>query len=242
MQAVLVHGFAQTPASWDGVVRALQGRGLAPEEIVVPPVPSRGSFVACAAELARSVDRPAVWCGYSLGGRLALQLALDHPERVAALVLVSSTAGIVEAEDRARRRETDTALALRAEAIGTRAFVDEWEQLPLFATMPPDAPGAEERRRLPVAAVVHGLVELGTGAMTPLWDRLDELTVPVTVVTGDLDTKFDLVGDALAAELTHAERVRLHGGHALPAEHPRDLAAVVHAVHSAAARNPDSTS
>jgi pimeloyl-ACP methyl ester carboxylesterase len=42
----------------------------------------------------------AVWCGHSIGGMLSLRAAVRHPERVRALVLANTTAGL---EDRIAR-------------------------------------------------------------------------------------------------------------------------------------------
>ena len=76
---------------------------------------------------------PAIWVGYSLGGRQALHLAVHRPEVVRGLVLISTTAGIEDDTERLRRREDDDRLAERIETIGLDAFLDEWLAGPLFA-------------------------------------------------------------------------------------------------------------
>ena len=72
--------------------------------------------------------------GYSMGGRVALHLALGAPERVAALVLESASPGIADAAQRAARVKSDEALADDIERLGIEAFVDRWEAQPLFAS------------------------------------------------------------------------------------------------------------
>ncbi|MFP4609844.1 MAG: pimeloyl-ACP methyl ester esterase BioH [Thiohalophilus sp.] len=42
---------------------------------------------------------PAIWLGWSLGGMAALQIALQHPDQIRALVLVASTARFSQAAD-----------------------------------------------------------------------------------------------------------------------------------------------
>lgn len=83
--------------------------------------------------------RPFALAGYSQGGRLALHLALAHPELVTRLVLVSATAGIEDAAERARRGAADAALAAWMEADGRRMseVADRWGAQPLFATQTP---------------------------------------------------------------------------------------------------------
>ncbi len=61
------------------------------------------------------------------------------------------------------------------EREGVDAFLERWLAQPLFATVPPDAPGLSERRGLSARYLAHCLRVLGAGAMEPMWDRLGEL-------------------------------------------------------------------
>ncbi len=165
-------------------------------------------------------------CGYSLGGRVALHVALAAPERVSRLVLVSSTAGIADAAARAERRAADEALAGLLSERPFAEFMDRWEHQPVFAADPPAvhaAMRAEQRRNDPhaLAAVLRGI---GTGAMTPLWERLGELSLPVTVLVGERDLKFHAPGRRMVELLAHAELSILPGGHRLPLESPEAVA------------------
>jgi pimeloyl-ACP methyl ester carboxylesterase len=102
----------------------------------------------------------------------------------------------------------------------------------LFAGTPPDAARVWRKDLLrndpaDLAAVLRGI---GTGAMTPLWDRLGELTMPTTVVAGADDAKFVALGERLAAAIDGGELVVVPGaGHGLPREAPQALAEVLHA-------------
>jgi 2-succinyl-6-hydroxy-2,4-cyclohexadiene-1-carboxylate synthase len=229
---VLLHGFAGTRDTWDGVVERLvperytplaldlPGHGEASE--AVEPI----TFVACAEYVLSSSPPHFDLCGYSLGGRVALHVALAAPERVQRLVLVSSTAGIEDDGERAARRRADRVLADELEHEPFAQFMDRWQTQPVFAEDPPEvhaAMRAQQLRNSPqaLAAVLRGI---GTGEMRPLWDRLGELKMPVTVLVGERDAKFHAPGRRLVELLADAQLAIVSGGHRLPLENPRAIA------------------
>lgn len=216
---MLVPGFTQTVASWRGVRHILEESC----EVVSLDVPERATFAATAAAIGMRGKR-AIYVGYSMGGRLALRLALDRPDLVSALVLVSSTAGIEDEAARHARVESDEALAESVERDGVAAFLERWLAQPLFATVPPDAPGLNERRGLTAGYLAHCLRVLGAGAMDPMWDALGELEIPVALVTGRSDPKYDKLALAMLERIRgDVVHIRLDGGHALPLEAPAVL-------------------
>jgi 2-succinyl-6-hydroxy-2,4-cyclohexadiene-1-carboxylate synthase len=225
---VMLHGFAGTGRAWDPVIAELDGeryRALAPE--------LRGRDIpACVTDVLDVAPERFVLCGYSLGGRIALHAALAAPGRVARLVLVAATGGIEDAAERAARRAADEALAARVERGTIEEFADAWMAQPLFAGTPLEAARLwrEDLLRNEPAAVAASLRALGTGAMTPVWDRLHELTMPATIVVGERDAKFRALGERLAAGLPAGRLEVVAGaGHGLPREAPREVAAVLQA-------------
>jgi 2-succinyl-6-hydroxy-2,4-cyclohexadiene-1-carboxylate synthase len=184
------------------------------------------TFANCVAHVLARAPARFTLVGYSLGGRIALHIALAAPERVRRLVLVSTTAGIEDTSARAGRSASDHRLADELERIPFEDFIERWRTQPLFADDPPEV-GAlareDQRRNRPdaLAAVLRGV---GTGEMTPLWDRLGELTMPVAVVVGDRDAKFQALGRRMVELLPVAKLVIVPGGHGLPLENPDAVA------------------
>jgi 2-succinyl-6-hydroxy-2,4-cyclohexadiene-1-carboxylate synthase len=230
---VLLHGFSGTHRAWDGVIAALEGeRYRQPLALDLPGhgeaagAPRPITFAGCVEDvLARSPER-FVLCGYSMGGRLALHVALAAPERVSRLVLVSCSPGIEDAAERDARRAADRGLARELEQAPFEQFIEGWRTQPLFAGEPTHAAElarADQRRNRPraLAAVLRGV---GTGEMVPLWDRLSELTMPVTVIAGERDERFVALGRRMVTLLKAGELLTLPGGHGLPLENPRGLA------------------
>jgi 2-succinyl-6-hydroxy-2,4-cyclohexadiene-1-carboxylate synthase len=228
MRLVLLHGFTQSPAMWEGV-RSHVLRDIEPGtvEVVAPDVPDGLDFAATAQAVVDEAGS-ALYCGYSLGGRLCLRGALDRPALVRGLVLVSASAGIADGGERAARARRDEELASEARSIGVDAFLRRWLAQPLFSTLEAgDDEVARRAQRTGIDRLEHQLSVLGQGSQEPLWDRLHELAVPVAVMTGLADPAYDAIGDTMAAAIPDCVRVRVQGGHALPLEQPAAVAAAV---------------
>jgi 2-succinyl-6-hydroxy-2,4-cyclohexadiene-1-carboxylate synthase len=236
---VLLHGFGGTRRTWDSVTALLDAERYTPLALDLPghgaAATSREplTFAACVEHVLAASPPRFTLCGYSLGGRIALHAALAAPERVERLVLVSCTAGIDGESDRATRRAADHALADDLEQRPFAEFVERWRAQPVFAEDPEEVHEAmrvEQLRNDPraLAAVLRGV---GVGEMTPLWDRLSELRMPVAVLVGRRDAKFHEPGRRMATLLADATLRLVPGGHRLPLENPL---AIVRALDSAA--------
>ena len=140
-----------------------------------------------------------------MGGRIALHTALTlGPEIVTRLVLVGASPGLADPAERAARRAADDALAARIETLDIEAFAREWGAQPLFAGQPERVAAAAyaDRLRNTPAGLAGALRGLGTGVMEPLWERLPELAIPVTLVVGERDEKFRGIAEAMLAAAT----------------------------------------
>lgn len=213
---ILVPGFTQSPSSWSPITEL-----VAAHTSPVEPAPS-GDFVTAAQAVARGA---ATYVGYSQGGRLCLQLALDQPEVVQRLVLVSASPGIADPAERAARRASDQRLAQEIERDGVDEFLDRWLAQPLFATLPRERAGIEDRRRNPVDHLTYQLRVLGQGSQPSNWERLGELRMPVLLIVGALDTKYVDIAERMAALIPDARVEVIPGaGHACHLEHPEQVA------------------
>jgi len=232
----MLHGFTQTGRCLGPVADALEAEHL----VVRPDLPGHGDATNLAdmdvpaiarhlaAAISPTLDGPAVWFGYSMGGRVALQVALDHPRSVSGLVLVGATPGIADADARSGRRRDDADRAQRIEELGVDRFLDEWLAGPLFGSLPESARFIDERRRNTAPGLASSLRHAGTGSMEPLWDRLHEVTSPVLLVTGADDTRFTTIARDMADRLADAEVAVIDGaGHAAHLERPDEVTAVV---------------
>src|SRR5262249_31126122 len=114
---LLLHGFADSSRTWDGVWHALGGgRRLLAVDLLGHgtsdgPAPERQAVERRAADVAAIIERvaagPVDVLGYSLGARVATWLAVAAPELVHRLLLVSPSAGILDPAERAARVRAD---------------------------------------------------------------------------------------------------------------------------------------
>jgi 2-succinyl-6-hydroxy-2,4-cyclohexadiene-1-carboxylate synthase len=232
---VLLHGFSGTGRAWEGVAAALRREGYRP---LAPDLPGHGAepdfelpitFDACVRKVLAEAPERFLLGGYSLGGRVALHVALSAPERVSRLVLVSSTAGIEDAVERAARSLADHLLADELERMPFEDFIERWRKQPLFADEPPEVGrlAREDQRRNRPQTLAEVLRGIGAGEMEPVWDQLAGLHMPVSVVVGDRDAKYVALGRRLAAAAPHGRLFTVAGGHNLPLENPDAVARVI---------------
>lgn len=228
---ILVHGFTQTAASWDAIEYRLNALG---HEVISLDAPGHGSHHDTRLNLWKGADLLATeggagtWIGYSMGGRLALHVALGHPELVERMILIGATAGIESAAERVERQASDDLLAEELERDGLDAFLSRWLSQPLFATLPDDHAGLEARRTNTVAGLAASLRMMGTGTQESLWDRLGEITAPTMLVVGTQDLKFTVLAERMVAAMSDANILMLNGcGHACHLEAPDAFVGIV---------------
>lgn len=162
----------------------------------------------------------AALAGVSLGGMIAMQMALDAPGRVTALALVCTSATMDHG--------AWTARVDKVRAEGTAGIAD----LAMSRFLSPEFVGDHPE----VAATVRrGLLTMadegyaGCGAAIrdmALAGRLGEIACPTLVVSGDRDTSTPFAGhgDHLVANIRGARHVSLHAAHLAPLEAPEPLA------------------
>ncbi|MEJ7841248.1 MAG: 2-succinyl-6-hydroxy-2,4-cyclohexadiene-1-carboxylate synthase [Rubrobacter sp.] len=201
---LLLHGFMGSSADWLTVTAALEGRYRCiavdlPGHGASTGLPSGAYTIEGAARALLDllddlgVERPVI-AGYSMGGRLALYLALRHPDRLSGLILESASPGLKNEEERIARRAADEERAFRLESGDFETFLRDWYRQPLFAPLTRDDERLrrtlEARRKNDPRELAKSLRGLGTGSQPSLWEELPDLRVPALAVAGELDEKF----------------------------------------------------
>jgi 3-oxoadipate enol-lactonase len=190
------------------------------------------------AELLRSLEvAGATVVGASMGGRVAMEVAVAHPDLLGALVVADAGLPDFDWSDRVRSfgAAEDEAMARRdldaATEVNVRMWVDAGPEH--AATVDPavrDLVWRMQRQALDLQAPMWE--DLDEELLVPtLSDRLPEIGVPTLVVTGDADVEdFRRIGDLLASKIPGARRARIPGAAHLPSlERPDAFDAAVRA-------------
>ncbi len=232
---ILLHGFPEDGALWRHVAPLLAEK----HTVLVPDLPGAGASPrpeaaltmegmadAIIAALDAGGIRRAVVAGHSMGGYVALALAERHPDRVAGLALIHSTAAADTAEKQEHRRKSAALLRKGGKDAFVRGAVAA-----LFAPSFRDAHPAivEEQTDRALELDAESLAQF-TEAMSARTERkalLKTTATPVHWVLGDQDSVLPLDAVLSQAPLAAVSFLSLYAGcgHLSPLEAPHRLAA-----------------
>jgi pimeloyl-ACP methyl ester carboxylesterase len=216
---LLVHGMTLDRRMWEPNMAALtqhhrvvrcELRGFGATPPPDGPFSHADDLRALLGEL--GIDRAAV-AGLSMGGAVALELALAHPEAVSALVLVDSDLPGVPLDD-----ELAAALhvvRLHARAGDLEAARAAWLAMPFFAPSPPHVAAALAEMVADYSFWHLRNPRLQVGLEPPACDRLGAVVAPTLVVRGEHDVPLVAAhAERLAREIPRARALVLEGaGH-----------------------------
>lgn len=232
---VLVHGFTGSRDDFAGVADALTDLG----RLVLLDQRGHGdssnpgtgyTFERLVADLAGLFDAAGIeradLLGHSMGGMVALRYALDHPARVASLILMDSGARGAEVlhgwftagADDVRRNGMGPTI----ERMVNGPLLPEDEHI---ARIEGEGQHRARHRRKLEALDPEAFIALGPllARHTPVVHRLGELRCPTTVLVGEHDVLFLDHSKELANGIPGAALVQIPGGGHSPQKSARDL-------------------
>ena len=222
---LLLHGFTGSSATWSDLSIRLASHytvyriDLLGHGRTVPASYQRMRLTEQVKDLdALLATRTEPWTvlGYSMGGRIALMLAVTS-HRVRQTIAVSTTPGLRSAAERQLRRQGDRMLAQRLMTDGLVAFIDYWESIPLFASqqhLPIETRRRIRNGRLTQSAegLAASLIAQGTGNMPSVWQWVNHPSIEWIV--GAEDEKFKRIAfEAASPEKIHVIPGASHAPH-----------------------------
>jgi len=210
---LMLHGFMGCIADWQKVIAGLidhfyciavdlPGHG---KSVGFAPAQKWGMAQTAAAivQLLKQQKIPRTHLlGYSMGGRLALYLAIPFPQYFEKVLLESASPGLMSNEERQTRLQGDERIARRLESGDFQKFLLEWYEMDFFQTLRnhPDFSAMFARRRQnDPQALAKSLREMGTGQQPSLWPELPRIKFPPLLVIGEKDAKFRAIAQKMAA-------------------------------------------
>ncbi|MBN1317179.1 MAG: alpha/beta hydrolase [Anaerolineales bacterium] len=221
---ILIHGAGGNHLAWPSQMRNLVGY-----QVLAPDLPGHGrsagpgcntidAYGAAMTALMDSLNiEKAIICGYSMGGAIALWLALNHADMVKKLVLMATGARLPVSPDilTGLTNNRDKTLALIVSWSFGSLATKELNQL-TFNSMRETDPN-----------VIHS--DFIACDSFDVRDKLSEIQAPTLVIGGDADKMTPLKFSQLLAD--HIPNTRLvsikGGGHMLVLEQPETVAKAV---------------
>ena len=226
---LIIHGFTGSALAMKSLSDRLPGRRI------VPALIGHGRSESPVSSLREQLTAtPTAIVGYSMGGRVALNFAVNHPEKVRSLTLIGASPGIANDSARLDRRDADNKLAASISDLGVKAFIESWVDMPMWESLRNKLTATQwqesiaERQTNHPLGLANSLRASGTGNMNPLHEALRTLKVPTLLLVGDKDQKFLQIAHDMSTALPNASiQVIADSGHATHLEQPDATATAI---------------
>lgn len=235
---LLLHGFTGSSGDWKDIAQKIDKRfnKIAPDIIGHGKSSSPASLNYYQADLLiKQIEqifnnlklKDVVLCGYSMGGRLALQFAAAHPNMIKGLILESASAGMRSEKERIARTNSDEEIASIIESKSIEDFLTMWMDQELFGTLRRFSNEKlknlrEDRAKNSKTGLANSLRGFGTGVMPYIGQELSKLMMPVLLISGGLDEKFTKINQNLKKSFPSAKhKIISTAGHNTHLEEPK---------------------
>lgn len=165
-----------------------------------------------------------ILCGYSMGGRAALSYCLHFPQKIIAAIFESTTAGIEDYSLKKERVISDFILAEKIKNDGVKNFIDEWMTNPLFESLkkiPSYNTIKNKKYKNNAIGLANSLTGFSAGLMPNYWEKLNQLSFPVLLISGSIDEKYTLLAKKMKTKFLYAEhKLAENSGHNVHLEKP----------------------
>lgn len=227
---VLLHDFLGHPDDWNEFLQhyPFEAKALTlPGHADVPPL-TQNSIKALAYYASNKTPSESTVIGHSLGGRVALQMAFDFPQRIKKLILISSSPGLREQPERVARQEKDHLWAKELEN-DFDTFLFHWYSQPAFSDFQHSEfflPAMKRRSKHNPLLLSRMLLETSPGLSPSNWEPLKNLDIPILYISGTLEDTA-IARDMISINPRITLEIVPDAGNALPLTHAKEVAGII---------------
>lgn len=135
---------------------------------------------------------PCSLLGYSMGGRLALYLAVFYPQYFSHIIVESATPGLQTKHQIIKRKQWEQGIIQKLEELSVSQFIKEWYEAPMFLSLRKHKNFIKlikQREQNDRRGLINALTNLGTGVMPNLWEKCAQIAMPLFYIVGEKDLK-----------------------------------------------------
>jgi len=241
---IFLHGFTGSSLEWKFILEKLNKKFLSVAVDLIghgdtssPENPELYGSESQAQQLNKIFTalsfKKVILCGYSLGGRAALSYYANYADKTAGLILESSTPGIEEVQLRSERIKSDELLAKKIKEEGVEKFGSYWLNLPMFDSLkllPQEEYQNILKRKINnnPTGLINSLISFGTGSMPNLWQKIEEINLPVLLISGEYDDKFCSINERMNLKIRNSQhKILKNCGHNVHLEKPEEFCNLV---------------
>ena len=230
---LFLHGFLGSSNSWDEIIQLLKKYSITLDitghkKNFFHDKDIDYSIDNWCSDLKKQLDKESIelinLCGYSMGGRLAINFAKKYPSLIKNLILESTTPGIISKKERSIRFKND--LMLSNDIISDyKKFILTWEQLSLFKQQFKKNKNAYiQQRKIRLShnpfQISKSLKVFSQGKLADCHLSLTEFSFPTSIITGRFDKKYTTFGKKMDSLCKKSIHHTLDCGHNVHLEEP----------------------
>lgn len=152
--------------------------------------------------------------GYSMGGRIALNYAIKN--KVDFLILESTNPGLESEDERNLRYVEDKKIVEFIESHSVKEFIDVWMAKDLFKDLSSNNPNMFNKIKTMKyhnnkTGLIKSLLGMSQGIIKPVWEELENLDIPVLLLSGSEDEKYTKIHKKMNKLLPNAQNISIKG-------------------------------
>ena len=181
---VFLHGFLGTSEDWEPYLAYFSSKDF---HVIAPDLPGHGSSLSYELEeLIPLIPKKTHLVGYSMGGRIALNLQKCYPNHFSSLTLISTNPGLRTAKEKKERIvwENQIIESLKTETIEN--FIQKWYQQSLFSGFVPPINRLHQNKD----GLISAFRKFSIANLPSLWDYLSQSQLPIQMIFGAKDLKY----------------------------------------------------